>query len=84
MKLLKNIFNFRNYASLTEFTPKCKDCKNNIKHIKNGKEYEYLSTCRINMYMLKNKSCAVYFNSEICRNTENYCGKKGKFFNILK
>ena len=82
MKLLKNITILRNYASSTKFTPKCSDCKNYIKYINNGKEYKGLSTCLINNYSLK--SSKVYFYTETCRNTELYCGKEGKFFNISK
>ena len=78
MKLLKNILIYRKYSKSLDFKPKCKDCKNYIKYIDNGKEIEGLGNCRINGY--DSKYGKVYFYSITCRYTELYCGEKGKYF----
>ena len=80
MRIFKNIFKFnRNYTISNQNIPKCKDCKNYVKHVENDKEYEGLGKCRINGYNLQ--SGPVYFYTSSCRNSEIYCGKNGKFFN---
>ena len=57
---------------------KCVNCKNFIKHVENGKEYDGLGKCRINGYTLQ--SGTVYFYASSCRMNDIYCGEKGKFF----
>ncbi len=70
--------------SIKQFTtscnsiPKCIDCKNYIKHTDNGKVYIGLGKCNINGYNLK--SGPVWFYANSCRNSDVYCGEKGKFF----
>ena len=61
-----------------ELIPKCVDCKNFIKHIENGKEYNGLGKCKINGYSLSSERTHFYAFS--CRNNDIYCGKDGKYF----
>lgn len=74
----------RKISMLKELLPKnmdykdCKECKNFIKHIENGKEYDGLGKCKINGYTLSDGP--TYFYAKSCRNNELYCGKNATFF----
>lgn len=83
MRIFKNSLSFIKKFTTSNVNekiifPKCSDCKNYIKHIENGIEHEGLGKCRINGYRLE--SGPVWFYTVSCRNSDIYCGEKGKFF----
>jgi hypothetical protein len=83
MRLLKKNFNIiRTINTSGNIVPKCRDCKNYIKHVENNIEYESLGKCKKNGYNLKHES--YYFNSSACRKSEIFCGDSGKFFENKK